>query len=75
MPKLCVLSDTYTYGTEFYGAEQYTIPTPLTDRCSLSMWQASRVYKGSAICGKSNSGKTQIVKVKFVLEIKVSNSN
>ena len=62
-PKVCVLDDKYSYGSEFYGIEQYTIITPLTERTFLSIWQASRIQKGALICGKPNSGKTQTAKV------------
>lgn len=62
-PKLSVLDENYQYGSEFYGIEQSCVITPLTERCFLSMWQASRLYKSSLVSGKSNAGKTQTVKV------------
>jgi dynein heavy chain len=61
-PKLCVMDDSYQYGSEFYGIEQSCVVTSLTERCFLSMWQATRLVKGSLISGKSNSGKTQTAK-------------
>lgn len=62
-PKFCVMDDTYQYGSEFYGAEQSCVVTPITERCFLSMLQASRLCKGSLIIGPSNSGKSQTAKV------------
>ena len=64
MPKFCVMDDSYSYGNEFNGLEQHTIITPLTERCFLTLWQTARLVKGSHVCGKPNSGKTQTVKVK-----------
>jgi hypothetical protein len=57
------MDETYTYGSEFYGVEQQSVITPLTERCFLTIWQTSRLLKGSLICGKSNSGKTITAKV------------
>ena len=61
-PKFCVLDDNFHYGTEFYGIEQQAVITPLTERCFLTIWQASRMAKGTIICGRPNSGKTQTAK-------------
>lgn len=61
-PRFSVLDDNYSYGSEFYGIEQHAVITPLTERCFLTIWQASRILKGSLICGKPNTGKTQISK-------------
>jgi dynein heavy chain len=58
-----VLDERFTYGYEFYGVDQHAVITPLTERCFLSMWQACRINKGSLICGRSNTGKTQTAKV------------
>ena len=61
-PKFCVMDDSYNYGSEFYGIEQNCVVTSLTERCFLSMWQATRLIKSVLVSGKANSGKTQTVK-------------
>jgi dynein heavy chain len=66
-PKFYVLDDSYNYGSEFYGCDQIAVITPLTERCFLSIWQASRIFKGALLAGKSNVGKTQIAKVIFII--------
>jgi len=60
------MDDMYNYGSEFYGIEQYSVITPMTERYFLSIWQACRIQKASLVCGKSNSGKTQTSKVKLL---------
>jgi hypothetical protein len=62
-----VLDDVYNYGSEFYGAEQEHIITPITERCFLTIWQASRQCKGVVISGKPNTGKTQTCRVRFFI--------
>ena len=57
------MDDTYSYGSELYGIEQYSVMSPVTERYFLTIWQASRIQKASLICGKANSGKTQTSKV------------
>lgn len=61
-PKFSVLDENYHYGYEFYGVEDACVITPLTERCFLSMWQATRLLKGSLVYGKANSGKTQTIR-------------
>jgi dynein heavy chain len=61
-PRFSLLDENYNYGSEFYGVEQSCVITSLTERCFLSMWQATRLMKGSMISGNANSGKTQTVK-------------
>lgn len=61
-PRFCVMDETYTYGSEFYGNEQQAVITPVTERCFLTFMQAGRLLKGSVICGKPNSGKTLTAK-------------
>lgn len=67
-PKFFVLSDAYQYGSEFYGAEQDYVITPITERCFLTIWQASRIFKGCLINGKSCSGKTQTCRVSIYIK-------
>lgn len=57
------MDDSYAYGNEFYGVEQHSVITPLTERCFMTIWQASKILKGSLVCGKPNAGKTSITKV------------
>ena len=61
------MDDTYNYGSEFYGVEQQSIITPLTERCFLTIWQTSKLIKETLICGKPNSGKTITAKVNIFL--------
>jgi len=61
-PRFCVMDDAYSYGGEFYGFEQQAVLTPVTERCFLTLIQSGRLLKGSVICGRPNSGKTQTVK-------------
>jgi dynein heavy chain len=62
VPKFYVFSDSYNFGTEFYGSEQNTIITPSTERYYLSIWHATRLLRGACVLGHSNYGKTQTVK-------------
>ena len=63
-----MLDSYYSYGTEFYGITQHAVLTPLTERCFLSIWQASEIFKGSLICGTgvANTGKTNIARVNWI---------
>uniref|UniRef100_A0A2C9K4Z2 AAA+ ATPase domain-containing protein n=1 Tax=Biomphalaria glabrata TaxID=6526 RepID=A0A2C9K4Z2_BIOGL len=65
VPRIWILDSHYEYGTEFYGTDPGVSPTPVTEKCFLTMSLALKQIMGSLLVGPMGPGgvgKTETIK-------------
>ncbi|XP_055889444.1 dynein axonemal heavy chain 8-like isoform X3 [Biomphalaria glabrata] len=62
VPRIWILDSHYEYGTEFYGTDPGVSPTPVTEKCFLTMSLALKQIMGSLLVGPGGVGKTETIK-------------
>ncbi|CAL1527205.1 unnamed protein product [Lymnaea stagnalis] len=62
VPRIWILDSHYEYGKEFYGTEPGVSPTPVTEKCFLTMSLALKQMMGALLVGPVGVGKTETVK-------------
>ncbi|GFN75495.1 dynein beta chain, ciliary [Plakobranchus ocellatus] len=62
IPRIWILDSHYEYGKEFYGTDTGVSPTPITEKCFLTMSLALKQMMGSLLIGPPGVGKTETVK-------------
>ncbi|XP_059166583.1 dynein axonemal heavy chain 8-like [Physella acuta] len=61
-PRIWILDSHFEHGKEFYGTDPGVSPTPVTEKCFLTMSLALKQMMGSILIGSSGVGKTETVK-------------